>query len=81
MSLVDDDNDDEDFATEIVVDCNAGGRIGDERGNNGILKTVSAEAIEIPANIKSNSDESCKDESYHIKDHSSCESIPSQMVS
>ncbi|XP_062159307.1 uncharacterized protein LOC133866705 isoform X2 [Alnus glutinosa] len=80
-SLVDDDDDDDDdgFAMEVVVDCGAGGTNGDERGNNGIAKSVSEEAIEVPANTKSNSDESCKDESNHIKDHSSRESIPSQM--
>ena len=81
MSLVDDDEEEDGFAMEVVVDCNAGGPIGDERGNNGIAKMVSEEAIEIPPNMKSNSDESRKDESNHIKDHSSCESIPSQMVS
>jgi hypothetical protein len=81
MSLVDDDDDDDGFAMEVVVDCGAGGTNGDERGNNGIAKSVSEEAIEGPANTKSNSDESCKDESNHIKDHSSSESIPSQMVS
>ncbi|XP_059454259.1 uncharacterized protein LOC132184587 isoform X2 [Corylus avellana] len=79
MSLVDDDDDDDCFAMVAVVDCNAGGPTGDERGNNGIAKMASEEAIEIPDNKKSNSDDSCKDESNHIKDHSSCESIPSQM--
>ena len=37
--------------------------------------------IELPANMKSNLDEPCMDEPSDIKDHSSRESIPSQMVS
>nr|XP_023903976.1 mitotic apparatus protein p62-like [Quercus suber] len=80
MSLLDDDDDGDDgFVREVVVDCNSGGPIDEDRGNDGVVKVASEETIELPANMKSNLDELCMDESSDIKDHSSCESIPSQM--
>ena len=81
MSFIDDDEDDDGFVREVVVDCNSGGPIDEERGNDGVAKVASEEMIELPANMKSNLDEPCMDEPSDIKDHSSRESIPSQMVS
>lgn len=83
MSFLDDDDDDGDdgFVREVVVDRNSGSPIDENRGNDGGVKVASEETIDLPANTKSNLDESCMNEPSNIKDHSSCESIPSQMVS
>jgi len=82
MSFLDDDDDGNDgFVREVVVDCNSGGPIDENRGNDGVVKVASEETIELPANMKSNLDDLCMDEPSDIKDHSSCKSIPSQMVS
>lgn len=81
MSFLDDDDDGDDgFVREVVVDCNSGSPIDENRGN-GVVKVASEETIEFPVNMKSNLDELCMDEPSDIKDHSSRKSIPSQMVS
>ncbi|KAM4129694.1 hypothetical protein ACJW30_01G043600 [Castanea mollissima] len=79
MSFLDDDDGDDGFVREVVVDCNSGSPIDEHRGIDGVVKVASEETIELPANMKSNLDEPCMDEPSDIKDHSSCESIPSQM--
>ncbi|KAK4599717.1 hypothetical protein RGQ29_009664 [Quercus rubra] len=81
MSFLDDDDDDGDdgFVREVVVDRNSGSPIDENRGNDGGVKVASEETIDLPANTKSNLDESCMNEPSNIKDHSSCKSIPSQM--
>lgn len=82
MSFRDDDDDGDDgLVREVVVDCNSGSPIDEDRGNDGVVKVASEETIDLPANVKSKLDEPCMDEPSDIKDHSSCESIPSQMVS
>lgn len=70
------------------MDCISGGPIDDERGNDGFANVPSEEEIELPANMKSNLDVSNTDasnenvdESNNLKDCSSHESRPSQMVS
>ncbi|KAL4649909.1 hypothetical protein ACB092_01G048400 [Castanea dentata] len=79
MSFLDDDDGDDGFVREVVVDCNSGSPIDEHRGIDGVVKVASEETIELPANMKGNLDEPCMDEPSDIKDHSSCESIPSQM--
>lgn len=82
MSFLDDDDDGDDgLVREVVVDCNSGSPIDEDRGNDVVVKVASEETIDLPANVKSKLDEPCMDEPSDIKDHSSCESIPSQMVS
>ncbi|XP_050267402.1 uncharacterized protein LOC126712208 isoform X2 [Quercus robur] len=79
MSFLDDDDDGDDgFVREVVVDCNSGSPIDENRGN-GVVKVASEETIEFPVNMKSNLDELCMDEPSDIKDHSSRKSILSQM--
>ncbi|KAB1213945.1 Coatomer subunit delta [Morella rubra] len=77
VSLMNEDDDDA-FVREVVVDCNLGDSI-DERGDDGVATVASEEAIELPANINSNLAVSPMDESNYSKDDSSHESIPSQM--
>ncbi|KAG2666602.1 hypothetical protein I3760_15G071300 [Carya illinoinensis] len=76
----------DDYAREVGVDCISGGPIDDERGNDGFANVPSEEEIELPANMKSNLDVSNTDasnenvdESNNLKDCSSHESRPSQM--
>ncbi|KAF5468450.1 hypothetical protein F2P56_012600 [Juglans regia] len=76
----------DDYAREVVVDCISGGPIDDERGNDRFTNVPSEEEIELPANMKSNLDVSNMDasnenmdESNILKDCSSHESRPSQM--
>ncbi|KAB1220568.1 hypothetical protein CJ030_MR3G015821 [Morella rubra] len=71
VSLMNEDDDDA-FAREVVVDCNPGDSI-DERGDDGVANVASEEAIELPAYINSNLAVSPMDESNYIKDDSSHE--------
>ena len=66
---------------QVVANCNSGDPIDEDRGNDGVVKVASEETIELPANMKSNLDEPCMDEPSDINDDSSCEIIPSKMVS